>query len=81
MEPHSLALFFSVMCLESKCETLYEKNPSNCDCLSMPVRFFEMVGEISEVVPAGLVLESSHLRVAGFTGESHCLAFISDISY
>lgn len=43
--------------------------------------FFEMVGEISKVVSAGLVLESSHLRVAGFTGESHCLAFISDISY
>ena len=81
MEPHGLVLRFSVMCLDSKCETLFEKKTSNCDCLFMPVRFFEMVGETSEVVPAGLALESSHFRLAGFTGVSHCLAFISDISY
>lgn len=43
--------------------------------------FFEVVGETSEVVQAGLALESSHLRVAGFTGMSHCLAFSSDIFY
>lgn len=79
--PHGLALFFSVTCLDSKCETLFEKTTSNCDCLFMPVCFFEMVGETSEVVPTGLALESSHLRVAGFTGVSHCLALISDISY
>lgn len=33
-------LFFSVMCLDSKCETLFEKTTSNCDCLFMPVCFF-----------------------------------------